>query len=304
MDGTNHLARGRSRLDNPSAICDLAAVRLKTMSFILLACALTGTSVGAQTQDAPLISDRFGILGGAYFTGLKTSFQAGGAHSIGTVIDLERDLDLSSQSSSGWVNVFYRLNPRHMVDLTVTGIRRTGTRVVDRNIVFKDYQFSTNTDVHSTFDSRLYGIGYRYSFLNDGRVETGVTTGISTFQYDLSLDGQASLADGSGGGTTQFRHNSGKILAPIPSVGIFTSCALRQKLVLYGAMSVFMVDVGSVSGHMIDGRFALHYFPLRHVGIGLGFAGTGVGLKYGTDTETVGADYSYAGWTATLDLTH
>jgi hypothetical protein len=270
---------------------------------ILASVSLAGAA-RAQSHDAPLISDRAGIIGGAYFTGLKTNFQAGGAHSIGTVINLESDLDLSSQLSSGWGSIFYRINPRHTLEFTMTAIRRNGDRVVDRNIVFKDYQFSTNTDVHATFDSRLYGIGYRYSFLNDGRVETGVTTGISTFQYELSLDGQASLADGSGGGTTQLRHNSSNILAPIPSVGIFTSCALRQTLVLYGAMSVFMVDVGSVSGHMIDGRFMLHYFPLRHVGIGLGFAGTGVGLKYGTDTQTIGADYSYAGWLATLDLTH
>ena len=278
---------------------------------LMLVCASFAGVARAQTQDvppqaqsAPLISDRMGLLGGGFLTKLKTSLQASGARAIGTEIDLERDLDLSSESNSGWVDVFYRIKPRHTLGLTVTSMRRTGHRVVDRNIVFKGYAFSTNADVTSTFDSRLFGLSYRYSFLNDGRVETGILTGISTYQYELALDGEASLADGSGGGTTQIRHTSQNILAPIPSVGIFTSCAMRRNLVLYGAMSVFMIDAGSFSGHMVDGRFMLHYFPVRHVGLGLGFTGTGVGLKYGTDTSTFGANYSYAGWVATLDLTH
>jgi hypothetical protein len=297
-------------LDIGKRICERANMRRMFAVLLFLICASAArvaladsTSASAQPRDTPLLSDRMGISGGAYFTKLKTDFQAGGAHSLGTVIDLETDLDLSSQTNSGWGDVFYRINPRHTLDLTFTAIKRTGHRVVDRDIVYDDLEFFTNTDVQSTFNSRLLGLGYRYSFLNDGRVETGITTGVSTFWYNLELDGQASVA-GSGSGTSQIRHTSQDILAPIPSVGIFTSCALRRELVLYGAMNVFMVDVGSVSGHLIDGRFTIHYFPLRHVGIGLGFAGTGVGLKYGTETNTFGADYSYAGWLATLDLTH
>lgn len=41
-----------------------------------------------------------------------------------------------------------------------------------------DDAFSTGTHAQATFKSRLYGIGYRCSFLIERRVETGVSVGL------------------------------------------------------------------------------------------------------------------------------
>ena len=258
----------------------------------------------ADSTGTPLLSDRAGIIAGAFLNQSRTTYVEAGPRSIGTVMVLERDLNLSTDNTNGRSDVFYRIKPRHTLVLTLIAINRSGDRVVDRSLEFRDLSFTTNTSVHTTFDSALMGLGYRYSFINDGRVETGIATGISVYRYDLSLTGQASLTDTTGGGgTQQLRHASSQILAPIPSVGIFSALALRHDLVFYGAMTMFVFHYGSFSANMVDGDVGLHYFPVRHIGVGAAFAGTSVGVSNGTLEQTVGATYAYSGWLLTLDLT-
>jgi len=270
-------------------------------ALLLVACA-TGRARAAES-GTPFLSDRFGISAGAYFANARTDFQAGGAHALGVMVSLERDLDLTEATDDARFDGFYRINPRHAIDAGVVTIGRDGHRVTDRKIVFKDRVFETNTDVHTKFDSRLFKLAYRYSFINDGRVETGIITGVSTYSYELSLEGQASLADTSGGGSsTELRSATENIIAPIPTIGIFTTCALRKNLIFRGTAEFFSVNVSSIEGRLIDGKILVDYFPTRRVGIGVGFAGTGMGLKYGTDTQKISVDYRYSGVLAMLDV--
>lgn len=277
---------------------------------LLAIAALAGMSTPARaswwsdTTGTPLLSDRAGIRGGAYLSTSRTTYQDAGPRSFGTVMILERDLGLSTENTNGFLDLFYRITPHHMLTMTLTEINRTGNRVVDRSIDFGDLHFAQSTSIQTTFDSGLIGLGYRYSFINDRRVETGLATGVSVYKYDLAMTGQASLTDTSGNGSvTQGRHESSQILAPIPSIGIFTGLALRRDLVFYGSATIFVFHYGGFSSDMVDCGFALHYFPVRHVGLGLGFAGTSVGVSNGTLEQTVGATYAYSGWLLTLDIT-
>ena len=264
---------------------------------------MAAPAVRADQNGVPFLSSRFGLSGGVYVARARTDYQQGGAHLVGTLVSLEHDLGLEEDTDAARFDLFYRFQPRHAVGLGVIPINRAGHRVVDRTISFRDLVFSANSDVNTKFDSRLFKLDYRYSFLNDGRVETGISAGVSTYWYYVSMEGQASLADTSGGGgTTQLRNSTSNIVAPIPTVGIFTVCALRKDLIFRGSAEFFSINVGDFSGKLTDGKVALDYFPLHWLGIGVGFAGTSMGLNYNSGNEKANVDYRYSGILFTIDV--
>ncbi|MGH7741422.1 MAG: hypothetical protein ACRENS_05305 [Candidatus Eiseniibacteriota bacterium] len=257
----------------------------------------------AETPDTPILSDRFGLSGGAYFSSAFTGVQVGGPGIIGTLINLETDLDVSSTTNNADFEAFYRIRPRHTIEVSTMLIGRSGQRVIDRSIDFNDFNFALNTDVRTKFDSRLFKLGYRYSFINDGRVESGVIAGVSTYTYNISLDGNATAAGSGGSGTAAFAQAKKDVVAPIPTFGIFTSCALNRKLILLGSAGFFALNAGGIRARLNEGRVKLDYFVSRHLGIGAGIAGSNTWFSYSSNSTYLSAAYSYAGGFLSLDFT-
>ncbi len=260
-----------------------------------ITCALIMAAAAPARGDgegAPILSDRFGISAGSYFANLRTSLQVGRAGVLGSLVTMEGDLNLEEETTDGRYDLFYRINPRHTLESTVIVIGRDGRRSIDREIQFQDFLFAVNAEVETKFDSRLFKLAYRYSFLNDGRVETGIIAGLSTFSYEISMSGQASAGTGT---PIQLRTAAEDVLAPIPTFGIFTSCAVRPRLIFRGSAELFYVNVGDISGRLIDAKLTFDYFPTRRFGLGLGVAGTSVGLNYSSGSKSLDVDYRYSG---------
>jgi len=194
---------------------------------------------------------------------------------------------------------FYRFSARHSVEYTLVDLSRKGSAVIDEEIEFEDVTYEVGAAVDSAFDSRLLKLVYRFSFINDGKVDAGISAGLSTFGFDLELAGIGTIDDGTNGTTEGFVREDAALIAPIPVFGIFVSFAVTPRFVFRADASFFGIDFGDYEARLVDGRALVDYYFTEHFGIGGGFNANSVDVQR-TGDQPFSVDYRFSGLLAYL----
>jgi len=238
-----------------------------------------------------IVSDKFQISLGGTLVAFDTEIRAGNTL-VGTIIDLEEDLDVDSDTRSARLDGFYRFNKKHALGFAFFTLQREGSVVLDTEITFNEITYAIGAVADTDFDVNLFALTYRYTFVNTGRTEAGFAAGLSLYDFSAGVAGSAVIDDGMGGTIIEEGASARTdLLAPIPTFGMFIIHAFTPKLVLQLNAGAFDVDVGDVSARVIDTGFSLDYFFSRHWGIGIGSNYTQI--SYSDDsTPRVAIDYS------------
>jgi len=254
-----------------------------------------------QEEETPRFSDRWQVTIGGVLADMKTSTQVGFGSTVGSFIRLEEDLELDDGNSEFILDGFYRFRPRHALAVRFVEIDRSAKSIIDDRFEIGELVFDVNAHLTTDFKSTQVNLIYKYSFINNGVVEAGVAAGLSMFDYDIFVEGEATVDDGMGGVTTQILSTEQDILAPVPTIGIFLAYAIRPNLVFHAGGSVFDLEVSDYDGRLLEINWALEWYFSRHAGLGIGFTDTEMDVEK-TAGDPFRVDYRYGGFTYYLSL--
>ena len=271
---------------------------MRSFHHILIGCTLlvlipSSAAPADPKQDNRVIADRWSVLAGGFLADLNTEAQVGFGGVLGSLVDLENVLDMDDNKSVARLDGLFRFNRKHAMEIGLLEIGRRSSGSLSEDIEFRDLTFVGNFE--SEFDMSLLKLGYRYSFSDDGRLNAGFSTGLSTFRFGLELSGDVEVIDPNGGGTTISGDGSeATVTAPIPFLGVFIDYAFTPKLVMRIKPEFFDLEVGDFEGRFIETRWTLDWYFSRHVGIGGGYNSTDLQFS-DTGDSPFNVDYRYSG---------
>lgn len=207
------------------------------------------------------VADRVTIRGGVLFSEHGTLARVDSeALGIGTLVDLERDLGLQSETRDARVDAFLRLGRRHQLRAGYLRLDRGADVQLQRQIQWGDEVFDVDVAVTSAVDLTLVPLNYRFAPVKTGRVDLGLSVGVSAMFADASVAAPSVAIDESE--TLDF---------PLPVVGADAEIALAPGLFLLGGGEYFALEIEGMSGSWRELRGALEYFPVRHLGVGAAY---------------------------------
>jgi len=254
---------------------------------------LSDNRLDPRFADTPMITDPFDFNIGGFLIDLNTSAAIGGGSGLGSVIRLEDLLGLDEDQSLLRLGFRWDFAHRHSIGVTWFSISRGASGYFDATVDFVDLRFIGTYE--SEFDVDYYGLEYRYSLINNNRIDAGFSAGINTFDIYAAIEGDAYLiAEIPSNPIVEYHRATADIIAPVPGIGIFLDYALTKKLILSSGFQFVDLSIGGYDGRFLDSRVTLDWFFTRHFGIGGGLAGTDIQVIY-TGDDPYRIEYSYSG---------
>jgi hypothetical protein len=247
----------------------------------------------ARFADSHLLTDRWGVSAGAFLVELRTDAQVGFGKLLGSRVRLEETLGLDRRQTTWRFDGFYRFRPRHALEVGLYRVNRESSGVIESPIDFEDTRFVGEHD--SLFRMGALRTMYKYSFINDGRVNAGIAAGLSTFEFDLGIEGESVALDPNGDpiGGIEFKEEQNDFFAPVPAAGIFLEYAILPNFVFRSGLEIFDLTFGDYEVRLVETGFSFDYAVARHFGLGVGADTTDISY---VDTDgTLRVDYRFSG---------
>lgn len=191
---------------------------------------------------------------------------------LGTLIDLEEDLNVDSNESVWRIDGFYRFNERHRLSFNTYSSRRNGKVAAGREFVIGDPDrllggivIPVGAEVKTTMDFDLYKLGYGYSFVNHRKFEATLGAGVNFRHLDFEISYQAQL-----GNRVQGDYFSATEWVPLPTVGFSGRWNFTEKLETNIRFEAFYLQFDNYEGYYQEALLNLEHATFKHVGFGLG----------------------------------
>lgn len=212
-----------------------------------------------EAAKAPALPWRtFELCTGVSFNSVQSSILAtrssGGA---ALAVDAEGVLGMSREVLSGYIWTAYRLGDRHRIQFSFEDLTRTATRSLQRDIDINGNIYSVGTTVHSVYGVQFFNLSYVWSFLQDDRMELGLSVGFDTIRSHFSIEDPT-------------RFETERFTIPLPLPGFNADFVLVPDLWLRQRIQFMYVPIQDYSGLLIDFSMSLEYSVIRNVSIGLG----------------------------------
>jgi hypothetical protein len=275
------------------------STRVPILMFVaLLAAASLSPAAAARLPeleyDRPVVASRWGLSMGGFVVDLDTSAAVGVHGILGGILNLEEILGLDATQSLARMDGFYRFKPRHAIDVTWLSIARSSTTELGNRIDFDEVSFEGF--VESRIDMDLFKVTYKWSFLNNGKVNTGLIVGLSTYRLGADLRGEGRVLDIDGNpiDMTDFHETGIQVIAPVPTLGVFSDFAPKPWFVLRLSGELLDLSIGDIEGRFLDIRATMDFYFTRNVGIGIGLNQTSLEYQNRGDNP-LRVNYEYGG---------
>lgn len=276
--------------------------RIVTALIVALGLAGLAAESAAQTADptrtARYLDDRWSFRLFGNVSDLSSDVSAG--HELGALINLEDLLGFDDQMTTWGFDGFFRVskNRKHAIRVSYSDFTRDAYAALSGTVPILDVEFLG--EVSSRFENRVGTLGYQYSFINNGKIEAGVTAGFGIYKYGIRLSGRYILDND----PTQEDFGSRKedILAPVPTVGFFINYALTPKLILDMRTSAIDLAIGVHEGRIFNNCVNLNWYFSRHFGLGIGLAGSDVVYENTGGDSRIKVDLRQTSFTANASL--
>jgi hypothetical protein len=245
-------------------------------AFSVLSMLALGPATAAEVDGLPW--ERGAISVGGFLTDLNTELRLDSDTGLGTVVNVENLLGLQDTSNVFRMDAFYRIRPKHRVDFTYYDLTRSSTSQIQGQIDLPNQVIPIDTVVESNFDIRFLKGGYSYSFLQDDRMDLGLSVGVYVAQVDIGIRATNTNVE-----TQQ------DVTAPLPVFGLRGDFAITPKLFYKNSLEFFYLKIGDYTGSVIDLNMKLEYNLFKHLGLGVGY--NFLGVKIENDDSTL-ADFA------------
>ncbi len=250
------------------------------------------------------VPDRWGVTLGSFWQTFDATVRLdGSAGHTGTEIHLESDLDLDRIQTNFQLGGFYRFSDRSRLDVSYLSWSRSGSKSLQRSIVWDDHVFDVGTTVSASHKAQLLNAIYKYSFYNNGHVTFGLNGGVSSLWDDASLSAQGLSAGAATATPTEGGSQSSNHIFPIPVLGAHFEMTLTRRLFWRAEGNFFVARISEYDGNLNEFATSLDYYFTRNVGLGAGYAANVYRVtKSGSRGGDFLVDYSFSGVFAYLGL--
>ena len=249
------------------------ANRLMVLFIVVLLSTSTVWGLDAAAKEEPW--EKFGISAGYFISNVDSTVRLGTG--VGVEIDVEDLFGLDSTMSVFRVGALWRFseNRRHRLDLSWFSLSRDSSKRILEDITFENDEGETvtiesGTDVEANFDIDIFQLFYRYSFLQDDRIDLTAGIGLYIMPIDLGF---------SAGGGLSNEQASADFIAPLPVVGVSMDVLLAPQWYFRSGAQVFYVEYENFTGSLLTVDAAVEYKPWQHIGIGVGFDALDIRVK-------------------------
>lgn len=238
--------------------------RRPRIAVLLLIAGFAG-SAGAQRAG----EQRLWLQFGAFYPNVDSSAQISDPASgiSGTPFDFESELGLAERKTLGQLLIGARLSERWRSEFEYFSLRRSASRALATSIVVDDTTFPVAAVIDSEFDSKVYRLGFGYSFLKTPAFEGGLAFGAHVTDFRIALGGQGSA----GGGAVTVRREQRDATVPLPTIGVYGSVAFSPSWQLAARADLFSLESGGYDGRLLNlqANLIVRFSPT--LGIGLGY---------------------------------
>ncbi|MCI0656486.1 MAG: hypothetical protein L0170_05380 [Acidobacteria bacterium] len=250
-------------------------LKLPLLGAVLL-CAAASTAAGAVQEgvqgDFPLMSlerdpesESFGRpwrtfeanLGAAYTAVTSSILLSRTGTSASLSVDAESVLGLDREAWSPQVWLSFRIGDTHRIQLSLADLTRSATSTLEEDVVFNGTTYPAGASVHSEFGILLGSLGYVWSFLQDDRMDIGISLGVNVIRARVSIENPP-------------RRESERLIVPIPLPGFQADFALSRYFWLRQRLDLMYVPLTHYSGLLIDYKFALELSIFENLSVGVG----------------------------------
>ena len=174
--------------------------------WIILIVAMLSLPVGAaETDNVWMKTDRGSIAFGAFFVEEETEIRVSSdTLGEGTLISFEDDLGLDEDEEVVRLGGYYRFKPRHRIEFSYFKISRDGNATVLRDIQIDDTIFPAGSKVRTELDFTVFKTAYVYSFYQTPKLELGVSTALTIYEFDSDVLAPLTRTQEDGDGTAPF----------------------------------------------------------------------------------------------------
>jgi len=233
-----------------------------------LTVAALGALFSATPAGAQALTDTYWLEVAAYWPDVDTEVQISSIDddTIGTVIDLEQDLNLDERKFLPSVSAGARLGSGFMIGFDYYSLGRNGSVAINRDIIFDDVTYPTNAVIESEFNTDIYRFTVGYAFARGENYEIGGAIGVHATDFEVSLSGQGTIG-GNPVASTQTRRRSA--LAPLPTLGLFGTWEVASRLTVGARIDYLSLSIDDYDGRLINAQANIVYRLWENVGIGL-----------------------------------
>ena len=251
----------------------LMANRLMVLFIVVLLSTSTVWGLDAAAKEEAW--EKFGISAGYFISNVDSTVRLGTA--VGVEIDVEDLFGLDSTMSVFRVGALWRFseNRRHRLDVSWFSLSRDSSKRILEDITFENDEgemvtIEAGTGVEANFDIDIVQLFYRYSFLQDDRIDLSAGIGLYIMPIDLGF---------SAGGGLSNEQASADFIAPLPVVGVSMDVLLAPQWYFRSGAQVFYVEYENFTGSLLTVDAAVEYKPWQHIGIGVGFDALDIRVK-------------------------
>ena len=260
---------------------------------LALALLLPAADVLAQEPDTD-VPQKFWFEIGGFRVASNTDVSLGGALA-GDDVSFERDLDIPSNTTQAYFEVFWRLGRRHQVSANWTRVKRTGDRVLlDEEIVWGDYTFGVGADVQGTNDTDFLSGVYRFALFKSEKFEIGPAIGLGHIWIDASLTGEARLSAGEDE-LVRSVESQGSVSTITGDIGGYARWWPGRRFLARGDFRYIAVGLDDADAAITEGRASLTWYPWRQVGFGAQYSYTKMRFDRARLASRLGGTIQYDG---------
>jgi hypothetical protein len=208
----------------------------------------------------PALNDRFFLGLGAFYATSTTQARLNSPSGLGTTVAFEDLLGLDNSDVVPQGLARWRMSERWRLEFEYFKLNRSSSKVLTQDIIWGDQTFPSGTQIDAAFDVSVTRVSAGYSFYKTQDKELGVGLGFHVTNIKATMAG-------SGGGAA----DSGKVLAPLPVVSMYSMMALTDKWAISGRLDAFRLAYDPYRGHVFSIGVNLLFQPWRHLGMGIGW---------------------------------
>lgn len=268
------------------------------MSKAILICALmtvTGALLapkGALAQDETWKKDRFYFGLGLYRPDFKTQVRVDDAESgiSGTLLNLERDLDLKNRKTQATIDAHFRFAKHHALEFEYVKLSREDESALAFGVTYEGEFIGISEDVVTTFKTETGRLAYRLSFINNENMELSGAIGLHITDLKVGLN------------VVDEEPEFNEVTAPLPTLGGAFKYHFSENWSFHIRGEWLDIEIDNVNGKLTAGLADLTWYPTRHFGASIGYHIWDLSVKASKDRLTGRVDYEYEGPKLTLNL--
>ena len=212
--------------------------------------------------------DKFSFVISGYLTKFDTDLRADGESAAGTPVDLERDLALEPNNLIATIGATWRPWEHHQFGLSYFSDKNSGSRQLDRTIVFEGVTYDALATVDAELKSDVAAFQYVWWAAMRERWALGPQFGLIWYRFKLSVDMQLDVNGNDVSGT---RQASVKADLPTPSLGFMWSWTPDDDWRISTEAGYFKIKVDTIDAEVLYGRAAVEWFPWERTGFRLDY---------------------------------